>query len=143
LRLLKKTAGIFPAHRNSHGKTAGAKTDLIFDLLTGEPIYEDLYLGTEHITHAWYLPVTCLLISTKRHLSKLGALELGVLDQFFRGSGDADPVDFPDNKKSWESSLPIFSTIIYDLINEGITFYHCGSAFSPSRPAAFHSPIGQ
>ena len=47
LQLLKKNAKYFPAHGNAHGKTAGAKTDLIFDLLTGEPIHADLYLGTE------------------------------------------------------------------------------------------------
>jgi hypothetical protein len=47
LRLLKKNAKHFPAHGNAHGQTAGAKTDLIFDLLTGEPIHADLYLGTE------------------------------------------------------------------------------------------------
>ena len=47
LRLLKKNAEHFPAHGNTHGKTAGAKTDLIFDLLSGEPIHADLYLGTE------------------------------------------------------------------------------------------------
>jgi len=47
LRLLKKNAEHFPAHGNAHGKTAGTKTDLIFDLLTGDPIYADLYLGTE------------------------------------------------------------------------------------------------
>ncbi|MFT6239421.1 MAG: hypothetical protein ACJAQT_001500 [Akkermansiaceae bacterium] len=47
LRLLKKNAKSFPAHGNAHGKTSGAKTDLIFDLLTGEPIHADLYLGTE------------------------------------------------------------------------------------------------
>ena len=47
LRLLKKNAKYVPAHGNAHGKTAGAKTDLIFDLLTGEPIRADLYLGTE------------------------------------------------------------------------------------------------
>ena len=47
LRLLKKNAKHFPAHGNAHGQTAGAKTDLIFDLLTGEPVHTDLYLGTE------------------------------------------------------------------------------------------------
>lgn len=47
LRLPKKNAEEFPAHGNAHGNTAGAKSDLIFDLLTGEPIHADLYLGTE------------------------------------------------------------------------------------------------
>jgi len=47
LRILKKNAKDFPAHGNAHGQTAGAKTDLIFDLLSGEPIHADLYLGAE------------------------------------------------------------------------------------------------
>lgn len=36
----------FPAHGNGHGKTAGAKFDLAFDLKTGEPVEATLHLAT-------------------------------------------------------------------------------------------------
>jgi hypothetical protein len=42
-----KNSEDFPAHGNGHGKTAGCKTDLTFDLLTGEPVLQTLHLATE------------------------------------------------------------------------------------------------
>lgn len=38
VKMLKSCAELFPAHGNHHGKTAGIKLNLIFDLLTGEAI---------------------------------------------------------------------------------------------------------
>ena len=38
VRILKSCADLFPAHGNGHGKTAGIKLNLIFDLLTGETL---------------------------------------------------------------------------------------------------------
>lgn len=40
-------AGDFPGHGNGKGKTAGCKSDLVFDLLTGEPLYQTLHLATD------------------------------------------------------------------------------------------------
>lgn len=37
----------FPGHGNGKGKTAGCKSDLAFDLLTGEPLFQTLHLATE------------------------------------------------------------------------------------------------
>ena len=37
----------FPGHGNGKGKTAGCKSDLAFDLLTGEPVLQTLHLATE------------------------------------------------------------------------------------------------
>jgi len=42
-----KNAEDFPGHGNGKGKTAGCKSDLAFDLLTGEPIFQTLHLATE------------------------------------------------------------------------------------------------
>jgi len=42
-----KNAGDFPAHGNGTGKTAGCKSDLAFDLLTGNPISQTLNLATD------------------------------------------------------------------------------------------------
>lgn len=46
VKLLKSCADIFKAHGNAHGKTAGMKLDLCFDLLTGDPIEASLHSGT-------------------------------------------------------------------------------------------------
>ena len=40
-------AGNFPAHGNSKGRTAGFKMDIIYDLLTGKPIFQGLFSGTQ------------------------------------------------------------------------------------------------
>ena len=37
----------FPGHGNGKGKTAGCKSDLVFDLLTGEPLFQTLNLATD------------------------------------------------------------------------------------------------
>lgn len=37
----------FPGHGNGKGRTAGCKSDLAFDLLTGEPVFQTLHLATE------------------------------------------------------------------------------------------------
>lgn len=37
----------FPGHGNGKGKTAGCKSDLAFDLLTGEPLFQTLHLATD------------------------------------------------------------------------------------------------
>jgi hypothetical protein len=42
-----KNAEDFPGHGNGNGKTAGCKSDLAFDLLTGEPVFQTLHLATE------------------------------------------------------------------------------------------------
>jgi hypothetical protein len=42
-----KNAEDFPGHGNGKGKTAGCKSDLAFDLLTGEPVFQSLHLATE------------------------------------------------------------------------------------------------
>ncbi len=42
-----KNAEDFPGHGNGKGKTAGCKSDLAFDLLTGEPVFQTLHLATE------------------------------------------------------------------------------------------------
>lgn len=46
-RMNPKNAGNFPAHGNKKGATAGFKIDLIYDLITGSPIYQGLFSGTE------------------------------------------------------------------------------------------------
>lgn len=43
----KANAAAFPAHGNHHGKTAGVKIDLAFDLLTGSIISHSLHAATE------------------------------------------------------------------------------------------------
>ena len=43
----KSNAGAFPAHGNHHGKTAGVKIDLAFDLLTGSIVSHSLHAATE------------------------------------------------------------------------------------------------
>ncbi len=47
VKMLKTCADLFPAHGNKHGKTAGLKLNLIFDLLTGETIEASTHYGTE------------------------------------------------------------------------------------------------
>ncbi len=47
VRFPKGNADDFPGHGNGHGKTAGCKVDLAFDLLGGEIVYHQLHLGTE------------------------------------------------------------------------------------------------
>jgi hypothetical protein len=41
-----RNSGNFPAHGNKQGATAGFKMDLIYDLLTGLPVFQDLFSGT-------------------------------------------------------------------------------------------------
>ena len=43
----KSNADAFPAHGNHHGKTAGVKIDLAFDLLTGSIVSHSLHTATE------------------------------------------------------------------------------------------------
>jgi hypothetical protein len=43
----KSNADEFPAHGNHHGKTAGVKIDLAFDLLTGSIVSHGLYTASE------------------------------------------------------------------------------------------------
>ena len=43
----KSNADAFPAHGNHHGKTAGVKIDLAFDLLTGFVVSHSLHVATE------------------------------------------------------------------------------------------------
>lgn len=43
----KANSAAFPGHGNSHGKTAGVKIDLAYDLLTGEIVSHSLYGATE------------------------------------------------------------------------------------------------
>ena len=43
----KSNADAFPAHGNHHGKTAGVKIDLAFDLLTGSIVSHSLQAATE------------------------------------------------------------------------------------------------
>jgi hypothetical protein len=43
----KSNADAFPAHGNHHGKTAGVKIDLAFDLLAGSMVSHGLYAATE------------------------------------------------------------------------------------------------
>ena len=43
----KSNADAFPAHGNHHGKTAGVKIDLAFDLLTGSIVSHSLQTATE------------------------------------------------------------------------------------------------
>ena len=45
--LAKSNADAFAAHGNHHGKTAGVKIDLAFDLLTGSFVSHGLYAATE------------------------------------------------------------------------------------------------
>lgn len=47
VRFPKGNAEHFPGHGNGHGKTAGCKVDLAFDLLGGDVVYHELHLGTE------------------------------------------------------------------------------------------------
>lgn len=47
VRFPKGNADHFPGHGNGHGKTAGCKVDLAFDLLDGDIVYHQLHLGTE------------------------------------------------------------------------------------------------
>ena len=46
-RMNPKNAGNFPAHGNKKGVTAGFKMDFIYDLLTGTPVFQGLFSGTE------------------------------------------------------------------------------------------------
>ena len=46
-RMNPANAGNFPAHGNKKGATAGFKMDLIYDLLTGLPIFQGLFTGTQ------------------------------------------------------------------------------------------------
>ena len=46
-RMNPSNAGNFPAHGNKKGATAGFKMDLIYDLLTGSPVFQGLFSGTE------------------------------------------------------------------------------------------------
>ena len=46
-RMNPANAGNFPAHGNKSGATAGFKMDLIYDLLTGLPIFQGLFSGTK------------------------------------------------------------------------------------------------
>lgn len=46
-RMNPQNAGNFPAHGNKKGATAGFKVDFIYDLLTGSPIFQGLFSGTE------------------------------------------------------------------------------------------------
>lgn len=41
-----RNSGNYPAHGNKQGATAGFKIDLIYDLLTGLPIFQGLFSGT-------------------------------------------------------------------------------------------------
>ena len=43
----KSNADAFPRHGNHHGKTAGVKIDLAFDLLTSSIVSHGLYAATE------------------------------------------------------------------------------------------------
>ncbi len=45
-RINAKNSGNFPAHGNKQGATAGFKMDLIYDLLTGIPVFQGLFSGT-------------------------------------------------------------------------------------------------
>jgi len=45
VKLRKSCADLFKAHGNRHGKTAGMKLNLIFDLLTGDPVDAALHNG--------------------------------------------------------------------------------------------------
>lgn len=47
VKMLKSCAELFPAHGNKHGSTAGVKLNLIFDLLTGNPLNLSTHGGTE------------------------------------------------------------------------------------------------
>jgi hypothetical protein len=47
LRLPKSNAENFPAHGNSKGETAGVKCDLIYDILSSQPLAYTLYSATE------------------------------------------------------------------------------------------------
>ncbi|MEY3896803.1 MAG: hypothetical protein RLZZ214_2323 [Verrucomicrobiota bacterium] len=47
VRFPKGNAEHFPGHGNGHGKTAGCKVDLAFDLFDGDIVYHELHLGTE------------------------------------------------------------------------------------------------
>jgi hypothetical protein len=47
VRFPKANADSFPGHGNGHGKTAGCKVDLAFDLLDGDIVYHQLHLGTQ------------------------------------------------------------------------------------------------
>ena len=46
-RMNPSNAGNFPAHGNKKGATAGFKVDFIYDLLTGVPLFQGLFGGTE------------------------------------------------------------------------------------------------
>jgi len=46
-RMHNSNAGNYPAHGNKQGATAGFKLDLIYDLLTGNPICQKLTSSTE------------------------------------------------------------------------------------------------
>jgi len=43
----QKNAGNFPAHGNKKGVIAGFKIDFIYDLLSGNPIFQGLFSSTE------------------------------------------------------------------------------------------------
>jgi len=44
---LSAVALLFPAHGNKYGETAGVKLNLVFDLLTGQPIELSVHKGTQ------------------------------------------------------------------------------------------------
>ena len=46
VKMTKLCADLFPAHGNKHGKTAGLKLNLIFDLLSGESVELSTHAGT-------------------------------------------------------------------------------------------------
>ena len=46
VKLVKLCADLFPAHRNKHGKTAGLKLNLVFDLLSGQTVELSTHAGT-------------------------------------------------------------------------------------------------
>lgn len=54
VKMMKACAEIFPAHGNKHGATAGVKLNMIFDLITGEPIEFSTHEATQQDrTIAW------------------------------------------------------------------------------------------
>lgn len=47
LKLKKSNAKHFPSHGNQNGKTSGIKCNFIFDLLTGNPVYQKICKATK------------------------------------------------------------------------------------------------
>jgi len=47
VKMLKACSDLFPAHGNKYGETAGVKLNLVFDLLTGQPIELSVHKGTQ------------------------------------------------------------------------------------------------